>query len=57
MKQLKDAIMDADSPASADLTDALALLLGSLPGLPLHPRLPPGHRPLLVTLHHLHHWM
>ena len=60
MKQREEddeAIMGQNSPASADLADTLALILGSLdPILPLRPRLPPAHRPLLV-FHHLHHWI
>ena len=40
-----------NSPTSADLADALALLLGGLLGLALGLR----HRPLLVLHHHVHH--
>ena len=41
---------DKNSPACADLTDALALLLGGLLGLALGLH----HRPLLVLHHHVH---
>ena len=40
-----------NSPTSADLADALALLLGGLLGLALGLH----HRPLLVLHHHVHH--
>ena len=42
---------DENSPACADLTDALALLLGGLLGLALALH----HRPLLVLHHHVNH--
>ena len=42
---------DKNSPTSADLADALALLLGGLLGLALALH----HRPLLVLHHHVHH--
>ena len=40
-----------NSPTSADLADALALLLGGLLGLALGLH----HRPFLVLHHHVHH--
>ena len=42
---------DENSPACADLADALALLLGGLLGLALALH----HRPLLVLHHHVNH--
>ena len=42
---------DGNSPACADLADALALLLGGLLGLALALH----HRPLLVLHHHVYH--